>query len=54
MLLVSLGSSVLTFVLVVTLTIFVYGPFTKDISYDIILYMLGQMTVIFFTISSAP
>lgn len=42
---ISLGSSALTFILVMVITIITYGPFTKDISYNIVIYMLAQMTV---------
>jgi hypothetical protein len=45
--LISLASSALTFILVMVLVIFNYAPFTKDISLAIVIYMLAQMTVRF-------
>jgi hypothetical protein len=41
---ISLGSSALTFILVMVITIITYGPFNKDTSYNIVIYMLAQMT----------
>ncbi|KAF5322892.1 hypothetical protein D9619_002198 [Psilocybe cf. subviscida] len=42
--LISLGISAVTFVLVMAIAIIIYGPFVKNISYGIVIYMLGHMT----------
>ncbi|KAF5315305.1 hypothetical protein D9619_007440 [Psilocybe cf. subviscida] len=42
--LISLGISAVTFVLVMVIAIFSYGPFVPNISYEIVIYMLAHMT----------
>jgi hypothetical protein len=42
---ISLGCSIFTFLLVVVIVIFSYGPITRDSNYYIIMGMLAQMTV---------
>lgn len=45
LLIVSLGCSIFTFLLIMAIVIFSFGPITQDGNYYIIVYMLAHMAV---------